>query len=182
MKKLIIAVLFLSTALLAEAGPFVGMGGGVLNETFSSPTLEKETQAGFVKAKIGYGNPAGYGVEVCMSYFEYDQNVFSDNDGTNLYFDVNIIKAYDFDIGFYPYLKAGIGAGYLSVGRSTDSALGNGSFQGGGGLYIPLGKGVDIEIELLYRHKNWEQVDLISEQVDVSSSVLEPYMGLNYRF
>lgn len=176
------AVLFFSTALLAEAGPFVGMGGGLLSETFSSPTLEKETQAGYVKAKAGYGNPGGYGVEVCLSYFEYDRNVFSDNDGTNLYFDVNIIKGYDFDIGFYPYLKVGIGAGYLSVDRSTDSTLGNGSFQGGGGFLVPLGKGVDVELELLYRHKNWERVDLITEQVDVSSSVLEPYLGLNYRF
>ncbi len=186
MKKLILIIL-MSVAAWAQAGIYTGFGTSYSSEHFTaiSTGFEEKTMSAAmqsVKVKAGYGVRGGYAIEVALGYGEYDKNIFSDNDGEFISLDLDIIKSFDFDLGFQPFIKLGFGAGYMTVDRVLESSLANGSFQVGGGVYIPLGSSFEIEMNVIYRGRNWENVDLIGDPAEVSTSVVEPYIGLNYRF
>lgn len=182
MRKIIIASLILNTLAFGEPQVFLGFGGGSLTEKLSSTSIDKTVGGYHGKVTAGYGDRKAYLVQIGLNYFEYDDNVFSDNDGYNLYLDVDLIKAFDFGIGFYPFVKAGFGAGKMKVTRTVQSELGNGDFHLGGGFYVPLGHYADLELSFVSRGKNWERVNLIATEEEASSASIEPYFGINFRY
>jgi len=186
--KRLLGILALCTGLLqAEPLMYVGLGGITGTETFSvknpgeGTQKENATLAG-VQFKAGYGSIRGYAVEFDIGYGQYDKNIFSDKDTTYIYFDVSLIKAFDFDIGFYPFFKLGFGAGELEVRRTLTNSLSSGSFYGGMGAYVPVGAGFELEVSAIYRDKSWEGLDMVGTNVKTTSYIIEPYIGLNYRF
>jgi hypothetical protein len=182
-KKFLLSTFFTS-ALMAEPALYVGLVGGFAQETFTLGSQESYAEAPTYKIQAGYGDISAYAVEVGLSYVDYTTNIFSPegDDGYALSFDIYIIKSFDFDIGFYPMLKAGFGLGNQQVDRELESSLNSGSFNFSGGLYYPVGEHVDIEAGVEYKIKSWESITLISSKADVSSSVLTPYLGINFRF
>lgn len=179
--------MLLTGALHAEPTVHLGIGGIAGMETFtvSNPgQSEKHTDAALaaVQLKAGYGNIKAYAVEFNLGYGRYDKNVFSANDGDYLYFDLAFIKAFDFDIGAYPFFKLGFGMGELSMERTLTNSLSSGSFLGGVGVYLPLGAGFDLEFSTIYRAKSWGDLDMIGAYVESSSHLLEPYLGINFRY
>lgn len=166
----------------AEPQVFLGFGGGSVTEQFSSESLNKIVNGVHGKVIAGYGDRTAYLVQIGLSYIQYDANIFSQNDGYNLYLDVDLIKAFDFGIGVYPFAKAGFGAGKMKVDRTIQSELGNGDFHLGGGVYIALGKHADLEFSFVSRGKNWERVNLIANEEEAKSASIEPYFGINFRY
>ena len=187
MRKILLTAI-LSVTLWAEAGIYIAAGGTVFNEDFtfnSEGFATNEMSAVYQggKFKIGYGDRNAYAIEVGLSYGEYDKNIFSDDDGAQIFVDIDIIKAFDFDIGFYPFIKFGFGAGNLKIDRILDSSVASGSFQAGGGFFLPLfGSDFELEASAVYRWKHFEGIDLVGDPADIESTVLEPYIGLGYRF
>lgn len=159
--------------------------GGSESFTVKNPGVSERREDALlqgVQLKAGYGDIRGYAVEFDLGYGGYDKNIFSDKDGEYIYFDVSLIRAFDFDIGFYPFIKLGFGTGELAVERTVTNSLSSGSFFGGIGVYAPIAYGFDFEASVLYRSKSWERLEMIGAQVESSSSIVEPYLGLNYRF
>jgi len=187
LRKILLTAL-VSTALWAEAGIYLGAGGTIYNEdfTFESPGFSpNEMSATYQggKIKIGYGDRKAYAVEFSLSYGEYDKNIFSDNDGEQFFVDIDIVKAFDFDIYAYPFIKFGFGAGKLTIDRQLNSSVTSGSFQAGGGFFIPLfGSDFELEASAVYRWKNFEGIDFVGDPAEIDSTVIEPYIGLGYRF
>jgi len=174
---------------LAHADPTVHFGLGAIagNETFSvkNPGMEKRETTALLQGgqfKAGYGDIRSYAVEFDLGFGRYDKNVFSEADTDYIYFDVSLIKAFDPDIGFYPFFKLGFGTGEMEVSRTVTNSLSSGSFFAGAGIYLPAAYGFDLELSAIYRGKSWEGLDMIGTQVKSSSSVIEPYLGVNYRF
>lgn len=169
---------------MAEPALYIGLVGGFAQETFTLGSEESYAEAPTYKIQAGYGDISAYAVEVALSYVDYTTNIFSPNgdDGYALGLDIYIIKSFDFDIGFYPMLKAGFGMGNQEVEREVESSLNSGSFNFVGGVYYPLAGHIDLEAGLEYKIKSWQSVTLISSEADVSSNVLTPYLGINYRF
>jgi len=182
MRKIIFFLVTMTTLVWAEPQVFLGFGGGSTAEKFSSESINKTVTGYHGKVTAGYGDRKAYLVQIGLSYIQYDQNIFSSNDGYNLYLDIDLIKAFDFGIGFYPFVKAGFGAGKMKVDRSVQSELGNGDFHLGGGVYVPLGKYVDLEISFVSKGKNWERVNLLATDEEVKSAAIEPYFGINFRY
>lgn len=185
--KLLWMILLLPVILLAEAQPYLGVGGSSTAEMFTveNPGTDGRDESALFQAaqiKIGYGDPRAYAIEVALGYGRYDKNVFSEADTDYYYFDIALVKAFDIGWGFYPFLKIGMGTGELEVTRSTQSSLSSGSFFGGGGVYVPLGLGIELEASALYRGKHWEDADMIDAQTQSSSIAVEPYIGFNFRF
>jgi hypothetical protein len=182
-KKFLSSILF-APALMAEPTLYVGLIGGFAQETFTLGSQESYAEAPTYKLQAGYGDISGYAVEMGLSYVDYPTNIFSPNgeDGYALSFDVYIIKSFDFDIGFYPMLKAGFGLGNQQVEREIESSLNSGSFNFAGGLYYPFAEHFDMEAGVEYKIKSWEPLTLISSEADVSSTSLTPYLGINFRF
>jgi len=187
LRKILLTVLF-SAALWAEAGVYIGAGGTIYNEDFifnSTGFAANEMSATYqgAKVKVGYGDRKAYAIEFSLSYGEYDKNIFSDNDREQFFVDIDIVKAFDFDIYVYPFIKFGFGAGKLKIDRKLDSSITSGSFQAGGGFYIPLfDSDFELEASAVYRWKHFEGIDLVGDPADIESSMIEPYIGLGYRF
>ncbi len=177
----LIAVAAVPKTILAEATTHVGLGVISTTEYFSS---QEDTKAIFnaVQLKLGYADIGAYGVEVDVGYGRYDKNIFSIKDSDYIYFDIALIKAFDVGWSLYPFAKVGFGVGELEVDRAMQNSLSSGSFFGGGGVYVEIADGFDIEAALLYRESSWEEIDLIGKRVESRSRTLQPYVGLNYRF
>ena len=186
--KRVLGILVLSGGvLLAESTVHFGLGGIVGSESFSvqNPGVDKLTTSAMlqgVQFKAGYGDIRGYAVEFDIGYGRYDKNIFSDKDTDYIYFDLSLIKAFDFDIGFYPFFKLGFGTGELEVRRTETNSVSSGSFFAGAGVYLPIAYGFDLEASAIYRDKSWEGLDMIGAQVKTRSTLIEPYLGVNYRF
>jgi hypothetical protein len=186
MRILLLALLF-PFYLYGAAGIYFGGGvsGGTETFTVENPGVESREMdtkyiSGLVKA--GYGDLKSYAIEVVLGYGEYDANIYSPNDDTYIYFDISIIKSFDFDIGFYPFIKAGFGANTFSVERETKNWLTGGSLIFGGGIYVPIVHGIEVEFNVIYRDKSWQEIDMVGAKTKSSSYIVEPYFGINYRF
>lgn len=187
MKKWWAACAMINAVLHAEPTVHFGIGGIAGMETFTvenpgQPEQQTEAALAGVQFKAGYGSMMAYAVEFNLGYAWYDKNVFSNHDGDYLYFDLCFIKAFDFDIGAYPFFKLGFGMGELAMERTLTNSLSSGSFLGGVGIYLPLGAGFDVEFSTIYRAKSWGDLDLIGAYVESSSHLLEPYLGINFRY
>lgn len=172
-----------------RADPTVHFGLGAIggSESFTvrnpgEPEQREDVLLQGVQFKAGYGNMRAFAIEFDLGYGRYDKNVFSDKDTEYTYFDVSLIKAFDFDIGFYPFFKLGFGTGELAVDRTITNSLSSGSFFGGIGVYVPIAYGFDFEASAIYRDKSWEGLKMIGAQVKSTSYIIEPYLGINYRF
>jgi hypothetical protein len=186
-KRLLAILAFCSGILQAEATVHFGLGGIVASESFKvkNPGQDAQKETAMlqgVQLKAGYGEITGYAVEIDLGYGRYDKNIFSYKDTDYLYFDISLIKAFDFGIGFYPFFKLGFGTGELEVRRTVTNSMSSGSFFGGVGAYVPIGGGFDLEASAIYRAKNWEGLDMVGAEVKSSSYLIEPYLGVNYRF
>lgn len=181
------ALVLLLSAWLQATELYVGLGGTYVSEAFrvENPGVsprEKDVNFQGLFIKGGYGDIDAYAVEIALGYGRYDKNIFSEKDSDYLSIDFSLIKAFDFGIGVYPYGKVGFGAGELEVKRELHRSRSSGSFFAGGGLYLPLGSGIDAELAVLYRDRSWEDVEMIGAQTQTRSLRFEPYFGLNYRF
>ena len=186
MRILLFAVLF-PLYLFAAGGIYLGGGvsGGSESFTVDNPGVESRSIdakyiSGLVKA--GYGDLKSYAIEIVLGYGDYDANIYSPSDDTYIYFDISIIKSFDFDIGFYPFVKAGFGANTFSVEREMKNWVTGGSLFFGGGFYLPIAYGIEAEFNVIYRNKNWQELDMIGAKIESSSYIVEPYFGINYRF
>lgn len=184
-KALLAGVIAVSVS--AESGGYFGVGvtGGSENYTVANPGLAKrEETAAFQAAvlKMGYGNIEAYAIEFDLGYGYYDRNVFSGKDGEYFFFDLSLIKAFETPWDLYPFFKVGFGTGELAVERTTTSSISSGSWFAGGGIYWPLGWGLDLETSLLYTYKRWQGLDMVGSEVTTYSWLFEPYVGINWRF
>lgn len=187
MKRVGILLLLSCAGAFAEAQVYFGAGWAGAPEYFTvknpgAGPQEEKALFNAMQIKAGYGNIKGYGLEFDLGYGRYDKNIFSPADTDYYYFDLSLIKAFDFDIGFYPFFKLGFGTGELEVDRSIAHSLSSGSFYGGIGAYIPIAYGFDFEASVIYRDKSWEDLQMVGAQVESSSYIIEPYLGINYRF
>ncbi|WP_345972514.1 outer membrane beta-barrel protein [Sulfurimonas diazotrophicus] len=187
MKRFIVIMALCLGVLHAEATLHVGLGGIAGSENFrvKNPGIsDRKTSATLqgVQLKLGYGSIRSYAVELDLGYGRYDKNIFSERDSDYVYFDISLIKAFDLEWGFYPFFKLGFGTGELEVRRTVTKSVSSGSFFAGLGGYLPLGAGFDLEASVIYRGKSWEDLDMISNQTETTSSIFEPYIGINFRF
>jgi hypothetical protein len=186
-KRFVLVLLGVLVWVHAEPTVHFGLGAAGGSEAFTVKNPgqdEKKTHAVLqtVQFKAGYGDIRAYAVELDLGYGRYDKNIFSNKDTDYIYFDLSLIKAFDFDVGFYPFFKLGFGTGELEIRRTLAHSLSSGSFFIGAGIYVPIAFGFDLEASAIYRDKSWENLDMVGAQVQSGSYIVEPYLGINYRF
>ncbi|MEA1892856.1 MAG: outer membrane beta-barrel protein [Campylobacterota bacterium] len=183
MKKILL-ILLLLTSLYSyeddvEAKIYTGISIGYMNESFSDQQ-DTAHSAEMLKFKIGYGVREAYAVEFSLDYIKNETDIFSEEDGDKYGLNVELIKAFDWDIFINPYFKAGFGAGYFHLKDSQKDSLNYGSFNLGLGFYIPINEHVDIAIGYDYKYVSYEKLDTIED--DINSFINGGYAGVNVRF
>ncbi len=181
MKKIILFLLLLSS-LYADARPYIGTHIGVYNETFSG--VDTTNASTVANLSVGYGNRKSYAVEFSLNYLNNNAQIFStsNKDGNRLGFDIDLIKAFDFNSYIFPFVKVGFGSGIQTIERANQNSLSYGSFQLALGTYVPLGEHFDIEAGYEIRHLSYEDVNLGTTRKSYTSVMNTLYLGINYRF
>jgi opacity protein-like surface antigen len=176
LKKIAIILLFISS-LYGDAKIYTGASYGYLNETFSNENA-KANAVDVSKIKIGYGDREGYAVEFSVDYSNTDSDYLSTEDSPRYAINVDLVKAFDFDIYINPFFKAGIGTGYLDSTQNGNLTFG--SFKIGAGTFIPVTEYLDFELGYEYKYISYEKIQSATESE--LSDVNIVYAGFNVRF
>lgn len=177
----IILFLLLTASLYSEGQMYLGTSFGTYNETFNGD-IEAVSASNIATVKVGYAQRETYGIELSLDYTKNDSNIFSQNDKDRYGLNVNLSKAFDYNIYILPYLKVGMGAGFMDIDRTTDNRLFYGSFNVGGGVLLPVSEHFDFEIGYDYRYTSYEAINLISEKLLYTSNINIAYIGFNVRY
>jgi len=184
MRTLLLLSLFFFS-LLAEPAGYIGISIEDSTELFLLDGETRDASAPQYKVKAGYGDIAGYAVEASFSYMDYKTNIFSaptGDDGAALMLDITLYKGWDLGYDLYPYLDVGIGMGDMRVDRQLEDSLTFSSFNFGGGIRYVINNTYDFDIGLNYKLRTWQTISLVSEKVDVTSHLINPYIGINFHF
>lgn len=176
LKKTLLLSLLLTTLAFGESKIYMGTGYGSTNTQtdFANSPVEETTSSDLVRFKLGYGIREAYAIEFSMDYINSDPKKYG--------FDISLIKAFDWDIYVNPFIKAGFGAGILDNRDNTDKSLTYGSFNLGGGLFIPMGETFDVELSYEYKNRSYEKVNEFDGTESRTSHVNLAYIGFNVRF
>lgn len=179
--KFLLPFLLLISSLLANENFYVGGNYGLQDESFGS-SVDAESSSPSASFKIGYGDIKAYAIELSYYNIQNSAKIFSYNDSSKNEINLDLVKAYDFDIFLYPFFKVGFGTGYLSVDRILQNTLHYGVFDLGLGVFIPVAQYLDIELGYKYKFISYETIDTISERTSYNSTAHNTYIGFNIRF
>ena len=182
MKKIALLILFISSLLYAEAGIYFGTGYAYNNESVSYKDDEATISNNAARLKVGYGDINAYAVELSFDYVDNKSSIFDSGDGKKYGFNVELLKAWNFDIFANPFLKAGFGAGYLETPADINNAsLTYGTWNLGAGFFIPISEHLDLELAYEYKYVSYQKLDN-NESTNPTSSLNIGYIGINFRF
>ena len=185
MNKILLLLLLISS-LYSDAKVYVGANYGTFYESFNEDT-EAYSSSGTTTLKIGYADRETYGVEFSLDYTPNNSKIFSSGeeiktDGDRYGLNVSLTKAFDYDIYILPYIKAGMGAGFLTIDRVLDDKLYYGSFNVGGGVLFPVNENLDFELGYDYKYSSYEAIDMVAEKLLFTSNIGIAYFGFNVRY
>lgn len=181
MRLLSLLVLFY-VSLFAEAAAYFGLSLEDSTEFFVLDDQTRDASTPQYKIKAGYGDIAGYSVEASFSYMDYATDIFSENDGKALMLDITLYKGWDLGYNLYPYIDAGIGMGEMDVERTLEDSLSFSSFNFGAGMRYVINHTYDFDIGLNYKLRTWQTISLVSHRINVTSHLVNPYVGINFHF
>lgn len=176
LKKIILFSLLLTSFAFGESKIYFGTGYLNINEQidFANSSLEETITSDAVRLKAGYGNREAYAVEFGLDYINANPKQYA--------FDISLIKAFDWSIYVNPFIKVGFGAGILDNRDNDNKSLTFGSFNLGGGLFIPMGEHFDIELSYEYKNRSFQKVNQLDETESRTSHLNLGYIGMNVRF
>ena len=158
------------------------MGAGYALYDESSQDTDATNSSNSIELKAGYGVREAYAVEFSIDYITNTPS--SEAPWSAKYaFNIALVKAFDFDIYVNPFLKVGVGAGIIDNRDNDLMSKTYGSFNMGGGIYIPLSKHYDIELSYAYNNLSYEKnQDEKLQSAYQTSHVNIAYIGINTRF
>ncbi len=222
-KKLCLIGLLLLEAAKLSANVYVGIDYGVTsNDTSMSIGQEKgfldktiegsdniyakhiedaNDYAGFT-IKAGVGEDGGWKGQLRFSYITYDQPIFDSSHDKLLEFGADIIREFSITKfpGFYPYIQAGVGFGWMDADNRQSSADLNNtsthsvnefSYNIGTGILYKMVEHLYIVGGVSYIKRKWkdETCELqdkdgnnVTTKFSATDSGVQTYIGLNYSF
>jgi len=182
LKKILLILLFISSLLYAQATVYFGTGYAYNSEKVSYNGSKKTIDNNAARLKIGYGDKKAYAVEFSLDYVDNKSSIFDSGDGKKYGFNIELLKAWDFNIFVNPFLKAGFGAGYLDTPADLNNgSLTYGSWNLGTGFFIPINEHFDIEIAYEYKYVSYQKLDN-NLSIHPTSNLNIGYIGVNFRF
>jgi hypothetical protein len=178
--KKILLFLLLITSLYAESKIYLGLNAGAYLEQLDASSKSATTE--MISIKAGYGDIKAYAVEISIDYIDNKTDLFASGDGVKYGMNVSLLKSFDFNLFFIPFIKGGFGTGKMdSTAKTNKNSLAYGSFNLGIGSFIPINDSFDLELGYDYRALTYEKVDAALSSIS-KSNVNLLYAGVNYRF
>ena len=154
----------------------MGTGYAYVNTqtNLANSSAEETSSSDMLRLKAGYGIREAYAIEFALDYINSDPKKYA--------FEIALVKAFDWGIYINPFVKAGFGAGIIDNSENENKSLTYGSFNLGGGFYVPMGEHYDIEFSYEYQNRSYEKVDRADTTESRTSHSNIAYIGFNVRF
>lgn len=183
MKKSLLILLISSFLYASDATFYFGAGAGVYNENIQGdddhPEIDDSSTHGSGSIKVGYGIRESYAIEFSADFIDNSQTYLR-TWKAKYGFDISLLKSFNFDTFFLPFLKVGFGSGMIDNSDNDLQSKTYGNFLVGGGCFIPLSKHYDIEFNYTYQHLSYEKLDEL-QPTNFTSDVNNAYVGINFR-
>lgn len=181
-----------STAL---ADVYVGVEYGAASNTtereseyFGLYTLNNEIDNNYkdIKLKVGAGEDGGIKVQAYFSFISYDEYIFRNSSKDYKEIGVDLIKEFEVNKQFYPFIKGGMGVGIMDLeeGYYTEDRILAVSFNLGAGLSFKATDNISLLAGVDYVYRKWQDIEYSGGALTRSTadSGIKPYIGVNFQF
>jgi hypothetical protein len=192
-------VLFAGGLMAAEQGWYMGIESGFaigtlkmtkMDETNSLYDTERRHHTTFsdVKLKLGKGRDGDIKFQGALSFVRFGEYPFSIRTKQVTEGSVEIIKEFDAGNLFYPFVKAGLGIGYMGVEGYSTSRIQEVCYNMGAGLSYKTADHLYLLAGIDFVGKIWEEFYIYDPKVNkvtvesIDMGGFKPYIGVNYRF
>lgn len=188
-RKVVSLIFFLATSLTANSlymGMDLALAGNTNKYTGGSSLTGTELTNDYsaMKLRVGYGEEADLKLQAYFSYIAYDEGIYDDTNEALYEFGAELIKEFAYDEDFFPFVKGGLGFGFMGInGYTKDMATELGGNLGLGLRYkwdedISVSTGVDMVF------RQWDSVysSTTGAQTNLQSDSTQFYVGLEYTF
>jgi len=140
-----------------------------------------------IKLKIGTGSDGEFKFQAGLSFISLDEKLFDDSNSDLIEISVDAIKEFEVTKEFYPFLKAGVGVGSMSVEGYTEESIVEISFNVGAGVSYKAVEHLYLIAGVDYVGRKWQDIEyqtgfLSTVTLSVTESGFKPYVGVNYQF
>jgi opacity protein-like surface antigen len=139
-----------------------------------------------IKLKFGAGEDGGFKGQVTLSFISFDETVFDNTNSDLIEIGFDVIKEFEVTNSFYPFLKAGVGYGFMDVEGYTEDSIYEISFNVGAGVSYKAVDNLYLVGGIDYIGRKWQDIEYYSwfgtTTVSTTDSGFKPYIGLNYKF
>lgn len=193
MKNKILLSMLVSGLLSGTAiadGVYVGVEYGIgSNETeidYGSGSFKADNDYNDLKFKLGAGEDGGFKGQVTLSFISFDEAIFDGENSDLIEIGFDVIKEFEVTSSFYPFLKAGVGYGFMDVEGYEDSSIYEMSFNVGAGVSYKAVDNLYLIGGIDYIGRKWQDIEVyggwVPTTISTTESGFKPYIGLNYKF
>lgn len=192
MKKIVFLTCF-AGVLMAESSFYIGLDVGKADNrdkhTSEKISLKNDNTYSESKIKLGIQADGTTDFQLTFSKISYDNGVLRGSTGTELYeIGIDVIKEFELTSSLSPYIKLGIGYGYMDTQSSTYGDVNEFSTNIGAGLSYKLVEHIYALAGVDYVYRHWNDVSIkqtppaTSITEETRGSAIKPYIGFNYKF
>jgi opacity protein-like surface antigen len=164
----------------------VSFGYGLNDDEISlgSSSRTEENKYTDISLLFGTGEDGGFKIEGRLGIISYSETIYNPDSSTLFEIGVDGIKEWQIDEMFFPYLKAGLSGGYISLDENYyDSPLAASfSLNAGLGLSIKATDKMNVVVGVDYVYRKWQDVDIGFLTLSRDGRGFKPYLGVNIGF
>ena len=190
MKKIwqsaLVAVLLGGSLIYADTNIYVGVDYAKASNTntheMGSSSIDKSNDFSDLSFKVGAGENGGLKAQLRFDIINYDEGVFDRNNNALVEIGLDVIKEFQVNQSFFPFIKLGIGVGSMDVEGYSESAISEISFNAGVGISYKALEHLYVMGGVDYVGRSWQDISYLNSTISTTSSGTKLYLGVNYAF
>lgn len=165
--------------------------GHYAEETYSGKVNDDYSD---IKLKIGAGEDGSVKIQGTISFIDYDKIWFDDTNTEYVEFGLDLIKEFEVNPQFYPFIKGGMGIGSMDVEGYSESYILAISLNLGAGVSYKATKNISLLAGVDYIYRKFQDIErkrsgyygttyyTYQDTFETSESAFKPYIGVNFQF
>ena len=188
MKKLRSTVLASICCLTPVMATDVYMGldlSGALQTIKGGVTADLRETSSTAKLKIGFGEDDSFKYQFHLDYVRFNGPIFDDNNQALYETAFDLIKELHAQEDISPYVKLGIGYGFMPIDDASEKNIGEVVTTAGLGISFKTMEELYVVTGFDYTYRFWQDIEYMStasKTLSTKSYGLGLYVGLNYKF
>ena len=188
MKKLRSAVLASICCLTPAMAADVYMGldlSGALQTIKGGVTSDLRETSSTAKLKVGFGEDDSFKYQFRLDYVRFNGPLFDDKHEVLYETSFDFIKEVHAQEDISPYVKLGVGYGFMPIDGASKKRIGEVVTTAGLGISFKTMEALYVVTGFDYTYRFWQDIEYMStasKTLSTKSYGLGLYVGLNYKF